>query len=104
MEGKIRNGLTPSPQVVMIHFVKKCGRCKREYLASSRHKLCPKCRGLLDKRPCGICGKLKQRKSNVCHQCYSQSKQYPQSQKRHKSKDGYLYVYYKAHPYADKSG
>lgn len=84
--------------------MKECKRCKRKYRASSRHKLCPRCRSQLDKRPCQKCGGLKQRKSTVCRKCYFQSKQYPYSQKRHKSKDGYLYVYYKAHPYADRSG
>lgn len=84
--------------------MKRCEKCKREYEASSRHKLCPKCRSKLDRRPCKICGKLKQRKSKVCRKCFLQSKQYPYSQKRHKSKDGYLYVYYRAHPHSDKSG
>lgn len=72
--------------------------------ASSRHKLCPRCRSQLEKRPCKICGGLKQRKSKICKNCYSKSKQYPYSQKVHISKGGYLYVYYKAHPFADKSG
>lgn len=84
--------------------MKDCKRCGRKYTASSRHKFCPKCRQQLDKKPCPICGRLRQRKSNVCKICYFQSKQYPYSQKRHQSKDGYLYVYYKSHPYADKSG
>ena len=84
--------------------MKECKRCKREHIASSRHKLCSRCRGQLNKNSCRICGKLKQRKSNVCKKCYLQSRQYPYSQKRHKSKDGYLYVYYKSHPHADKSG
>ena len=66
--------------------------------------MCPRCRSQLDKRPCRICGGLRQRKSKVCKKCYFKSKQYPYSQKKHKSKDGYLYVYYKTHPYADKSG
>lgn len=84
--------------------MKECRRCGRKYEASSRHKLCPRCRSQLDRRPCEICGQLKQRKSKVCQKCYFQSKQYPYSQKKHKSKDGYLYVYYRAHPHADKSG
>lgn len=82
----------------------ECKKCGRKYEASSRHKLCPKCRSLLDKRPCSICGRLKQRKSIICKQCYSQSRQYPYSQKKHLSREGYVYVYYKAHPHADKSG
>lgn len=82
----------------------ECKKCKRKYAASSRHKLCPRCRGRQYRKPCDICGGLKQRKSKVCQKCYLQGKQYPYSQKKHVSKDGYLYVYYKAHPYADKSG
>lgn len=84
--------------------MRECNRCKRRFVASSRHKLCPKCRRQIEKRPCNLCGRLKQRKSNICKTCYYQSKQYPYSKKKHLSKDGYLYVYYKAHPYADKSG
>lgn len=82
----------------------ECSRCKRKYVASSRHKLCPKCRRQVDRRPCSKCGQLKQRKSNVCKACFAQSKQYPFSTRKHVSKDGYLYVYYKAHPNADKEG
>lgn len=84
--------------------MKECKKCKRRFKASSRHKFCPKCRFQLYKRKCSICGGLRQRKSKICRKCYDQSKQYPYSQKKHLSKDGYLYVYYKVHPYADKSG
>lgn len=84
--------------------MKECIKCKRLYNPSSRHRLCPICRKRDERRPCQLCGRLKQRKSNICRICYYQSKQYPFSQKKHLSKDGYLYVYYKAHPYADKSG
>lgn len=45
-----------------------------------------------------------QRHSKICIECFRESKQYPISQKRHISKDGYVYVYYKKHPYADSSG
>ena len=58
----------------------------------------------MDRRPCHLCGRLKQRKSKVCKICYYKSKQYPFSKKKHISKDGYVYVYYKAHPHADKTG
>lgn len=84
--------------------MRECIRCKRLFKASSRHKLCPSCRKQLDRRPCHLCGQLKQRKSSVCKACYNKSKQYPYSQKRHISKDGYIYVYYKSHPHADKEG
>ncbi len=81
-----------------------CLKCNKIYKASSRHKVCPKCRKQLDKTPCDNCGNLKQRKSKNCKNCYIQSKQYPYSNKKHLSKDGYYYVYYRAHPFADKSG
>lgn len=84
--------------------MKRCSRCKRKYHASSRHRICPRCRRQLDKKPCPGCGKLKQRKSNLCKTCYFQSKQYPNSKTKHLSKDGYYYVYYRSHPFADKSG
>lgn len=47
---------------------------------------------------------MMQRKSALCKACYSESKQYPISKAKHLSKDGYYYVYYKKHPYSDKSG
>lgn len=75
-----------------------------EYNASSRHKLCSRCRKQNDKKPCANCGQLKQRKSSNCKTCYLQSKQYPNSNKLHLTKDGYSYVYFRSHPYADKSG
>src|SRR3990172_10534468 len=81
-----------------------CTRCQRKYLASSRHRLCPKCRNEVYRRPCPLCGKWKQRKSRICRSCYFDSKQFPLSQKKHLNKNGYYYVYYKAHPFADKEG
>ena len=83
--------------------MKHCKRCNKDFMASSRHKLCPKCRKELDRKPC-VCGKLKQRKSNLCKECFNNSKQYPISKVRHQSKDGYIYVYYRGHPNADKGG
>ena len=81
-----------------------CKRCEKNYEATSRHVFCPKCRNILYRKPCPICGGLRQRKSKVCINCFRQSRQYPYSQIKHLSKDGYFYVYYKAHPYADRSG
>lgn len=51
-----------------------------------------------------MCGQPKQRKSRLCRSCFNKSKQYPISKAKHLSKDGYLYVYYRNHPHADKSG
>src|SRR3989344_2916413 len=84
--------------------MKICQRCQKKYYASSRHKICPSCRKQIDKRPCPTCGNLKQRKSKNCRTCYLQSKQYPNSDVRHITKDGYCYVYFRSHPFADKSG
>jgi hypothetical protein len=36
--------------------------------------------------------------------CFSKSKQYPFSKARHTSKNGYIYVYFRAHPSCDKEG
>lgn len=33
-----------------------CGRCRREFVPSSRHKCCPKCRASWKQKPCTICG------------------------------------------------
>lgn len=84
--------------------MQKCVKCSREYKASSRHKTCPKCRKQIDKRPCPICGNSKQRHSKICFECYKQSRQYPYSQKKHIDKSGYVYVYFKTHPNADREG
>lgn len=51
-----------------------------------------------------MCGRSKQRKSKTCRECYSKSRQYPFSHKKHLNKNGYYYVYYKTHPLADKEG
>lgn len=81
-----------------------CARCLKEFNASSRHRVCPKCRKHNDKKPCFQCGSLKQRKSNLCRSCYLNNKQYPASSAKHLSKNGYYYVYFRKHPHADKSG
>lgn len=83
---------------------KICHKCNRLYFPSSRHKLCPSCRKRTYTNPCQQCGQLKQRHSKICIDCFRESKQYPISQKKHLSKDGYIYVYYNKHPYCDKSG
>lgn len=81
-----------------------CPSCKRDFTPSSRHKICPSCRSQNNKRPCSSCDNLKQRKSKICRKCFVESKQYPKSGVKHLSKDGYSYVYYRSHPFADKSG
>ena len=45
-----------------------CQNCNEEYKPSSRHKICPKCRGRLNKVKCK-CGKLKHRQSPICIDC-----------------------------------
>lgn len=81
-----------------------CVRCNRVIVAKTRHKTCPSCRKQLEKLPCPNCGELKQRKSTICIQCFRTSKQYPYSSKKHLNRSGYVYVYYKDHPYADRTG
>jgi hypothetical protein len=84
--------------------VKICIRCDKEFKASSRHLNCYSCRKKLYKTPCPSCGELKQRKSALCISCFNKSKQYPYSEARHISKNGYVYVYFRAHPNCDKEG
>lgn len=45
-----------------------------------------------------------QRKSKICRNCFLESKQYPNSKIVHSDKSGYRYVYFRKHPYSDKSG
>ena len=84
--------------------MKSCIRCKNKFKASSRHLNCPSCRKKSYKNSCPICKKPKQRKSNLCSVCFNLSKQYPYSKTRHISKNGYVYVYFRAHPNCDKEG
>ena len=84
--------------------MKVCVRCGNQFKASSRHLNCPRCRKKSYKNQCPACGNLKQRKSNKCVKCFNKSKQYPLSKVKHLSKNGYYYVYYRAHPNCDKEG
>lgn len=84
--------------------MKTCVRCGSQFKSTSRHLNCPTCRKKSYKKPCPLCGLFKQRKSNLCRECFNKSKQYPFSTKKHVSKNGYYYVYYRAHPYCDKEG
>lgn len=83
---------------------KVCIKCDKDFTPSSRHKICPSCRRQIYKSLCPLCNQLKQRHSKVCMECFRKSKQFPISQKKHISKGGYVYVYYKTHPYSDTSG
>lgn len=84
--------------------MKVCIRCNNKFKTSSRHLNCPSCRKKSYKIPCLSCGQLKQRKSKLCVDCFNKNKQYPFSKIRHISKDGYVYVYFRAHPNCDKEG
>ncbi len=82
----------------------KCRKCEKDLVSSSRHLNCPSCRKKLYKNKCPLCNSLKQRKSARCIHCLNKSKQYPFSNKKHINKSGYVYVYYRSHPYCDKEG
>ncbi len=84
--------------------MKKCVKCRKVFNSSSRHLACSSCRKQKYKKPCDNCGALMQRKSKLCRKCFLESKQYPNSKKVHSDKSGYRYVYFKKHPYSDKSG
>ena len=43
--------------ILGISTTKICGRCKRTFTPSSRHKCCPKCRAGKPNTPCQTCGK-----------------------------------------------
>lgn len=87
-----------------IFYMRRCVKCRKYFSPSSRHVDCPSCRAKFYRRPCPNCGKLIDRKSKICKSCFYKSKQYPISKKKHKNKNGYIYVYFKNHPYSDKTG
>lgn len=84
--------------------MRTCVRCTKKFRSTSRHLNCSSCRKKSYKNHCPSCGLLKQRKSELCVACFNKNKQYPFSNKRHLSKNGYYYVYFRAHPNCDKEG
>lgn len=37
--------------------MRNCSRCRKDFIPSSNHKCCPKCRHIASKRPCPLCNK-----------------------------------------------
>lgn len=51
------------------YTIKTCSNCQEEFLPTSKHRKCPKCRYLLAKTPCINCGKLCRKDSTYCVTC-----------------------------------
>ncbi len=76
---------------------RKCKRCEENFIPSSRHKLCPKCRHIRSKIECPKCGKPMQRTSLHCVICVERPR------KPHIVKAGYLMVRIPEHPRASSN-
>lgn len=76
-----------------------CLQCQRLFTPSSRHKLCPSCRGQIYKKPCPKCGKLIQPTSNFCGKCESQTRRNYNTSVKH---NGYILTRKKEHPHSQK--
>lgn len=50
-------------------MTKKCSTCFEQFIPSSRHKNCPKCRNSAQKKSCLNCNDIIQKKSNYCRKC-----------------------------------
>jgi hypothetical protein len=48
-----------------------CTQCKNPFTASSRHRLCPSCRGIRQMKKCPDCGSLMRKDSKRCRSCDS---------------------------------
>jgi hypothetical protein len=79
-----------------------CVTCDRTFEPSSRHLRCPACRSR-DKCPCGA---EKQRKSQTCHGCSTQSGSFNSNWKdgRTYHKAGYVMLKAPEHPRASRTG
>lgn len=78
---------------------KKCLQCYRLFVPSSRHNLCPSCRGQIYKKPCPTCGKLIQPTSALCGRCESQTRRKYNTFVKHQ---GYILMRRKDHPRSQK--
>lgn len=50
-----------------------CSRCRKDFVPSSRHKTCPKCRFNIKKRPCSVC-KTNQTSYGRCLDCANKAR------------------------------
>ena len=78
---------------------KECLKCHRLFTPSSRHNLCPSCRGFIYKIPCPKCGKLIQPKSKLCGKCDSESRRKFDTAVKHRD---YILSRDRNHPNAQK--
>ena len=84
----------------MAYQSRLCDTCDKDYIPSSRHKSCPKCRTTKRFVPCPVCSKPKQYQSHLCKNCYSQKTDSNGNWKGgvHKHSKGYIMVKQPNHP------
>jgi hypothetical protein len=68
----------------------KCSRCRKDFIPSSNHKCCPKCRFIQRKRPCPECGQ-NLTVYDRCSKCASLKQR--KLDKRYKTKTGYIEIW-----------
>ena len=80
--------------------ITSCSTCSREYIPSSRHKNCPKCRAESKRKPCPSCGAEIWGASSTCVKCHNQSGENSPSWKGGKifHKKGYVMHKVPGHP------
>lgn len=94
--------LTPTDPHTRIYLMKrivdntprKCDRCHKTFVPSSRHIRCPMCRTELAKHPCIVCGKKIKRNHTKCISCHNRT--LPGAKPRPGSKHykhGYVYIH-----------
>lgn len=87
---------------------RECGGCRRIYKPSSRHKLCPRCREIKQRKPCVDCRKEIWGNSTRCIVCLGkqQSDENSPNWKGGKAYNhrGYVYKKTKEHPRGKKYG
>lgn len=88
-------------------MIKTCANksCAREFMPSSRHRLCPSCRNKKYRRECK-CGKSIQKKSSMCVECSNTIKNKESAKPEgHKTyhKKGYVMVKSPTHPRASQN-
>lgn len=67
-----------------------CSRCKKRFIATSRHKCCPKCRYVVKKRPCPECG-VNKTQYDRCLPCANTAR-LGSGKRRWITKDGYVEI------------
>ena len=76
-----------------------CSTCRKDFIPSSRHKDCPKCRGIKQKKTCQ-CGAKMYKNALICSSCRSMSKELNGNWRggRTRHSKGYMYVLVSSSP------